>query len=164
MSNGNDRQSLKARIMELAEKTAASMKTEVVLVELKNEGNRQILRIFIDHPAGISLEDCERFSKRFSVTLDVEDWIPFAYVLEVSSPGINRPLVKEADFQRFIGKNAKVRTRRAIEGQKNFNGMIVSTGAGRVTIADAPDKHVAIEVADIEKANLVADLSMGMGS
>ena len=164
MSNGNDRQSLTVRIVELAEKTAASMKTEVVLVELKNEGSRQILRVFIDKPEGVSLDDCERFSKRFSVTLDVEDWIPFAYVLEVSSPGENRPLVKEADFKRFIGKNAKVRTQHAIEGQKNFKGMIVSTDAGRVTIADAPDKHVVIEVTDIEKANLVADLSMGMGS
>lgn len=164
MSNGNDRQSLKVRLVELAEKTAASMKIEVVLVELKNEGSRQILRVFIDHPAGISLNDCEQFSKRFSVTLDVEDLIPFAYILEVSSPGADRPLVKEADFQRFIGKNAKVRTRHAIEGQKNFKGMIVSTDTGQVTIADAPGKHVAIEVADIEKANLVADLSMGMGS
>lgn len=164
MSDGNDRRSLKARITELAEKTASSMSLEVVLVELKNEGGRQVLRVFLDQPAGITLGDCERFSKRFAVTLDVEDWIPFAYVLEVSSPGVNRPLVKEADFQRFIGSTARVRTRNPIAGQKNFKGRIVGAGEGRVTIEDAPDKLVTIEVADVEKANLVADLSIGMGS
>jgi ribosome maturation factor RimP len=155
---------LKARITELAEKTASSMSLEVVLVELKNEGGRQVLRVFLDQPAGITLGDCERFSKRFAVTLDVEDWIPFAYVLEVSSPGVNRPLVKEADFQRFIGSTARVRTRNPIAGQKNFKGRIVGADEGRVTIEDAPDKLVTIEVADVEKANLVADLSIGMGS
>jgi ribosome maturation factor RimP len=154
------RQSLEIRITELAEQVAASMGLEVVLVEIKGDGNRSVIRVFIDQPAGISLGDCERFSKHFSVSLDVEDWIPFRYFLEVSSPGVNRPLVKEADFHRFCGKNAKVRTRPPIEGQRSFRGKIVGVTEGRLTLEVTPGKQIVIALADIEKANLIADLSM----
>ena len=160
VSDSNERQSLETRITELAEQVAASMGMEVVLVEIKGDGNRSIVRTFIDQPGGITLDDCERFSKRFSVSLDVEDWIPFSYVLEVSSPGVNRPLVKEADFQRFCGKNAKVRTRSHIAGQRNFKGKIVGVTEGRLELEVAPGKQVEIALTDIEKANLMAELSM----
>jgi ribosome maturation factor RimP len=156
----NQRQSLEARITELAEQVAASMGMEVVLVEIKGEGSHSVVRAFIDHPSGISLDDCARFSRRLSVTLDVEDWIPFRYVLEVSSPGVNRPLVKDADFGRFSGKNAKVRTRLPIEGQRNFKGKIVGVTEGRLELEVTPGKKVEIALMDIEKANLIADLSM----
>jgi ribosome maturation factor RimP len=146
--------------MELAEKTASSMSMEVVLIEIKNEGGRTIVRVYIDQPRGITLEDCERFSRRFSTAMDVEDFVSFAYVLEVSSPGVNRPLVKEADFQRFLGENARVRTRSPIEGQRNFKGKIVDVSEGRVTFEAAPDKQIVVAAADIEKANLIADLSI----
>lgn len=156
----NEHKSLVAKLTALAEKVAGSMGMEIVLVEVKGEGSRSVVRAFIDQPAGISLDDCERFSKRLSVVLDVEDWIPFRYVLEVSSPGVNRPLVKEADFYRFCGKIAKVRTRLPIEGQRNFKGKIDGVSEGKLTLEVAPDKKVAIAVTDIEKASLVADLSM----
>ena len=156
----NQQQSLEAKITVLAEQIAASMGMEIVLLELKGEGNHSIVRAFIDQPGGISLDDCERFSRRLSASLDVEDWIPFRYVLEVSSPGVNRPLVKELDFQRFSGKNAKVRTRSPIEGQRNFKGMIVSVTEGRLELEVAPGKKIEIALTDIEKANLMADLSM----
>jgi ribosome maturation factor RimP len=159
--DGNEQQSLKIQIMELAEKTASSMKMEVVLAEIKNEGGRAIIRVYLDKQTGITLEDCERFSKRFSATLDVEDFIPFTYVLEVSSPGVNRPLVKEADFRRFLGENARVRTSHPIEGQRNFKGRIVNVTEGRVTFESAPDKQVVIAAADIEKASLIADIRIG---
>ncbi len=110
--------------------------------------------------AGITLEDCAQFSRRFSVSLDVEDWIPFHYVLEVSSPGVNRPLTREADFLRFCGKNAKIRTRSPIAGQRNFKGKILGITEGRLELEVAPGKEVAIAVTDIEKANLMAELSM----
>jgi ribosome maturation factor RimP len=156
----NQRQSLETRITELAEQVAASMGMEVVLVEITGEGSHSIVRAFIDQPAGISLDDCERFSRRLSVSLDVEDWVPFRYVLEVSSPGVNRPLVKDADFRRFSGKNAKVRTRLPIEGQSNFKGKIVGVTEGRLELEVAPGKKVEIALMDIEKANLIAELSM----
>jgi ribosome maturation factor RimP len=156
----NQRQSLENRITGLAEQVAASMGMEVVLVEIKGDGRHSIIRTFIDQPAGISLDDCERFSRRLSVSLDVEDWIPFSYVLEVSSPGVNRPLIKEADFQRFSGRNAKVRTKIPIKGQRNFKGKIAGVTEGRLELEIAPDEKIEIALMDIEKASLVADLSM----
>jgi ribosome maturation factor RimP len=160
VSDLNQRQSLESRITELAKQIAESMEMELVLVEIKGDGNRSVVRAFIDKPGGISLDDCERFSRHFSVSLDVEDWIPFSYILEVSSPGVNRPLVKESDFQRFCGQNAKVRMRTPFEGQRNFKGKIVGVTEGRLELEVAQGKQIGIALVDIEKANLIGVLSM----
>jgi ribosome maturation factor RimP len=149
---------LAARVQACAEQLAESMGMEMVLVEIKGGSNRPIVRTYIDKSGGITLEDCERFSKRFSVLLDVEDWIPFSYTLEVSSPGLNRPLVKESDFQRFQGKIARIRTRAPMEGQRNFKGTILEAKEGAVALEVFPGKHVSIALAAIEKANLVAEI------
>jgi ribosome maturation factor RimP len=156
----NWQESLEARITILAEQVAASMgmEMEVVLVEIKGGGNRSIVRTFIDKPGGVSLNDCERFSKRLSVLLDVEDWIPFSYILEVSSPGLNRPLIKEADYRRFAGQNAKVRTRLPVEGQRSFRGNVLGITEGRVGLEVTPGKQIEIALSNIEKANLVAEI------
>lgn len=134
------------------------MGMEIVLAEIKGGGNRSVVRIFIDQPGGISLSDCERFSKRFSVLLDVEDFVPFSYVLEVSSPGLDRPLTGEKDFERFVGKSARVRTRLPLEGQRNFKGRIVGVSDGRLSLEIVPGKQVEIAIADVEKANLVIEI------
>lgn len=159
MSDENQRQALETGIAELAGQLALSLQVEVVLVEIKGDGNRSVVRVFIDKPGGVSLEDCERFSKRFSVLLDVEDRIPFSYTLEISSPGLNRPLVKESDFRRFCGKEAKIRIRQPLDGQRNFRGKIVGVAAGRLELEVLPGKQLGIALIDIEKANLIADLS-----
>ncbi len=160
VSDLDQRESFISRVSGLAEQVAAAMGMEVVLVEIKGDGNRSVVRTYIDQPAGITLDDCERFSRRFSVALDVEDWIPFSYVLEVSSPGVNRPLVKEADYVRFSGKNAKLQTRVPLEGQRNFKGRIAGVIQGCIKLEVAPGKQVEIALADIEKASLIGDLSM----
>src|SRR5947207_15558388 len=98
------------------------MGMDVILVEMKVGSGRSIVRPFVDQPGGISLGDCERFSRRFSVVLDVEDWIPFSYILEVLSPGLDRPLVEEKSFERFAGKTCRVRTRVPLAGQRNVKG------------------------------------------
>jgi ribosome maturation factor RimP len=154
----NQRESLQEWIRGIAEQAAASMELEIVLVEIKGGGNRPIVRTYIDQPKGVTLADCERFSKRLSVLLDVEDWIPFSYTLEVSSPGLDRPLVKEADFERFAGKRARVRTHRPVEGQKNFKGLILGVGRGCVELEVAPGRQVDIAVGEIEKANLIIEI------
>ncbi len=157
-ANMNRRESLEARVAALADQVAASTGTEVVLVEIKGGGNRSVVRAYIDQPGGVSLNDCERFSKSLSVLLDVDDLIPSSYILEVSSPGIDRPLVKKADFERFLGKRAKVRTRVPIAGQRNFKGSIIDIKDDRVGLEVAPGKQVEISLADIEKANLLAEI------
>ena len=159
-SDSGQRQSLAARITELAEQVAASMGMEVVLVEIKGSGKKSVVRTFIDQPGGVSLDDCERFSRHLSVSLDVEDWISFSYTLEVSSPGINRPLVKESDFKRFCGKDATVRTRTPIDGRKNFKGRIADVTAGRLELEILPGNTVKIALMDIEKANLIGDINI----
>jgi len=150
--------SLEARINSLAEQVAEAMGMQVVLTEIKGGGSRSIVRVYIDTPAGVTLVDCERFSKRFSVSLDVEDWIPWTYVLEVSSPGLDRPLRKEEDFQRFQGKKAKVRTRTPVDGQKNFRGTILGIAERKLALELEEGRRVEISLSEIEKANLVADI------
>ena len=88
----------------------------------------------------------------------MEDCVPFSYVLEVSSPGLNRPLVKEADFRRFAGKTAKIRTRVAVEGQKSFRGRLLGVTDGRIGLEISPGKQIEIALTDIEKANLAIEI------
>jgi ribosome maturation factor RimP len=90
--------------------------------------------------------------------MDVEDWIPFSYTLEVSSPGLDRPLVKEADFRRFAGKKAKVRTRTPIEGENLFRGVILDAAEGRVDLEVESGRRIEISLAEIERANLIIDI------
>ena len=156
--NSDRQNSLETRITSLAENVAAPMGLEIVLVEVKGGGNRSIVRIFIDQPGGVSLSDCERFSKHFGVVLDVEDAVPFRYVLEVSSPGLDRPLMKEADFRRFAGKAAKIRTLVAVEGQRNFRGKLLGVTDGRIGLEISPGKQIEIALTDVEKANLVIEI------
>ena len=151
-------ESLQAKLTALAESLAASLGMEVVLAEIKGGGNRSVVRIFIDQPGGISLTDCERFSKRLSVLLDVEDFLPFSYVLEVSSPGLDRPLIRERDFARFSGKTAKVRTRLPVDGQRNMRGRILGVSGGKIALEIEPGKQIEIALAEIEKANLVIEI------
>jgi len=94
----------------------------------------------------------------FSVALDVEGWIASRYILEVSSPGLERPLRKEPDFRRFQGKRAKIRTRVPLEGQRNFRGTILGVEGGKVGLELEAGRRLEIALSDIEKANLVADL------
>ncbi len=153
----NERESLVGSITALAEQVAASVGMEVVLVEIKR-GGRSIVRVYIDQAGGVSVEDCERFSKRFSVLLDVEDRIPFSYVLEVSSPGLDRPLVREADFQRFTGKRVKVRTSQPLRGQRNFRGRILGASGGNIRLELSPGQEVEMSLSQIERANLVVEI------
>ena len=131
---------------------------ELVDLEFKNELGAWILRVFIDNPradGGVGLDDCATVSRELSAVLDVDDVIPMHYSLEVSSPGLNRPLRKESDFARFVGKKAKIRTRHPVgESRRNFSGTLVGVDAGKVKI-DVGDQVCEVPVDDVEKANLV---------
>lgn len=154
----DQRESLELRIGGLAEGLAASLGLEVVQVEVRPGGGRSVVRVYLDKAEGVALDDCERFSKRFSVVLDVEDALPFSYVLEVSSPGLDRRLVRERDYQRFVGRDVKVRTRHGRGGQRNFRGRLMTAQGGRIELEIAPGTAIEIALEDIEKANLVMEL------
>lgn len=107
---------------------------ELVDVEYVKEGATWYLRVYIDKPGGITIDDCEVVSRSFSVILDEKDYIADAYIFEVSSPGLGRPLKKDKDFQRNIGAEIELKTYRAIDKQKDFYGVLTSFDETTVTI------------------------------
>lgn len=146
------------KLQSLVEPVVTGQGYELVDVEFKNELGAWVLRVYIDNPkteGGVGLEDCAQVSRELSAVLDVEDAVPGHYSLEVSSPGLNRPLKKEADFRRFVGKKAKIRTRHPVgESRRNFSGTLVGVAEGKVKI-DVGDQVCEVPVDDVEKANLV---------
>lgn len=112
------------QVRRLIEEAVEAQGYELVDAELKGGSTNSVLRIFIDKPEGITHQDCGLVSAQVGTVLDVEDSIPFAYTLEVSSPGLNRKLVKDADYARFEGKLAKIQTRIPLNNQKVFRGRL----------------------------------------
>ena len=112
------------RVRQLAQQVIESQGYELVELELKGGGKHSVLRVFIDKPDGITHHDCELVSEQLGTVLDVEDLIPFSYTLEVSSPGLDRKLVKDSDYTRFEGKLAKIQTRIPLQNQKTFKGRL----------------------------------------
>jgi len=141
----------------LLEPSVTALGFELVSVELVGSGNDRTLRVYIDHPDGITVDDCADVSRQVSAVLDVEDPISGAYVLEVSSPGLDRPLVKPADFERFAGLLVKVRTREPVLGRKNFTGLLTEA-AGDNVVVEVDGEPYEISLANIERARLVPDL------
>ena len=109
---------------------------ELVDVEYVKEGGSFYLRAYIDKPGGITVDDCETVSREFSDKLDEADFIEEAYIMEVSSPGLGRPLKKEKDFKRSIGKEVEIRTYRPIDREKEFYGVLKAYDENSVTIFD----------------------------
>jgi ribosome maturation factor RimP len=130
---------------------------ELVDVEFKGAGKNSILRIFIDEPAGISLRDCELVSEQVGTVLDVEDLIPFSYTLEVSSPGLERKLVKESDYTRFGGKLARIQTRIPLRQQKVFRGRLQGLHEGKVRLELPKGDLLEIPLDVIDEARLEFD-------
>ncbi len=122
------------RIRRLIEEVVEGQGYELVEADLKGAGRNSVLRIFIDKPEGISHHDCELISEQVGTVLDVEDLIPSAYTLEVSSPGLERKLVKESDYTRFAGKLARIQTRIPLNHQKVFRGHLQGVQDGKVQL------------------------------
>lgn len=118
----------------IAEPIVSSFGFELVDVEYVKEAGTWYLRLYIDKEGGITIDDCEAVSRLFSDKLDEEDFIDDAYVMEVSSPGLGRPLKKEKDFKRSIGKEVEIRTYRPIDKQKEFFGILSAYDETHVTI------------------------------
>jgi ribosome maturation factor RimP len=153
------------KVREAAERVAGSLGLEIFDVEWK-VGKDRLLRVYIDrlpgpqNPEGLGVthKDCERVSEQLSVILDVEDLIPGpAYVLEVSSPGLDRKLIKPADYERFVGRLAKVWVTEPIENQNYFEGRLTGYADGMVKLS-VREREVAVPFSGIKKANLVVEL------
>jgi ribosome maturation factor RimP len=168
------------RVREIAERVASSSGLEVVEIEFLGGGKARMLRVFLDKPAagtdplaGVTHEDCANFSREFGTILDVEDVMPGSYTLEVSSPGLDRKLIKAADFTRFTGSRLKLSTRQpvGVNNNRHFEGRLESFKDGRLTLdlsvashksrkkmGAAAGEKIEIEFANVEKANLVPEI------
>ena len=157
------------RVREIAAQVGASSGVEVVELDMRGSGGSRMLRVFVDKPGGVTHQDCANFSRELSTILDVEDAVPGGpYVLEVSSPGLDRKLSRPADFERFTGSRVKVTTRTPVNGNKHFEGRLQKFEEGRLTMELAtPGKKpkpgsvpvkIEIELSNIEKANVVPEI------
>ena len=166
------------RVRAIAGRVAASSGLEVLDIEFLGGGQARMLRVFLDKPAagsdplaGVTHEDCASFSREFGTILDVEDVMPGSYTLEVSSPGLDRKLVKAADFARFTGSRVKLMTRAPVNNNRHFEGRLekfendrltldlsVASHKSRKKMGDAAGKKIEIDFANVEKANLVPEI------
>jgi ribosome maturation factor RimP len=147
----------------LAEPYVRDAGFDLIEVQYGREPSGWAVRLFIDSPAvadagatAVGLDNCERVSRDVSAALDVADLIPHAYQLEVSSPGLDRPLRRERDFARFVGESARIRLIDGVEGRRNFLGTLRAANDGRVEIA-CDGRSYTLLIDDIQKANLVPD-------
>ncbi len=144
-----------ARVTEIAERVGAPEGIEIVDVEFKGAGKRRVLRIFIDRPGGVSHAECEFISRNVGTILDVEDVVPGgSYILEVSSPGLERPLKKAADYERFRGRQVKIVVREPVAGRRTWKGTLAGLDGGVVTLETREGSSVQVELAQIQRANL----------
>lgn len=127
---------------------------ELVDVEFRREASGWILRLYLDKPSGVTLGDCQRASEELSDLLDVENFIDHPYTLEVSSPGLNRPLRREADFLRFVGQRARVSASQVVAGQRRFLGVLRGCEEGRILLEREDGTIVLIPYMLIAKARL----------
>ncbi len=159
---------IRSDLFDIVEPVCEDAGYELVDIRYVREQGGWIVRAFIDHPDGISFADCERVSRELSAVLDVEDPIPHAYNLEVSSPGVDRPLRTASHFRRFLGHTARIVLARGIDGRKRFKGTILEVmsndgdalateASETVTIEIEDGQRFALPVAEISSAKLVPD-------
>jgi ribosome maturation factor RimP len=151
-----------ARVTELAEPFTAALGLELADVEYKQEGGRMVLRLFIDRDGGVTLDDCAAVSRELAEILEVEDFIHGRYNLEVSSPGLNRPLKKSSDYERFTGRLVKIKTFELLADdagnkRKTFVGELLGLSGGVVRLKLCEGQTVGIPLEKVAKANLEFD-------
>lgn len=147
---------MKQKIHQLAQQVAEDQGVELFGIELLGKG-KLLLRVYIDRDGGITLDECERFSKSLGIVLDVENQIPGSYTLEVSSPGLNRPLRNLSDYEKYIGKLARIVTREKIEKQNFFIGRITEIHDGIIGLL-VGEHDLRIPFADISRASLEIEI------
>ncbi len=148
-------------VQRLGEPVAGELGYELVDVEYRKEGPDWVLRCFIDSENGVGLNECQRFSEALGKILDEADPIPGSYLLEVSSPGIERPLKKEGDFIRFAGEKIQLKLHKLVNGSKSHQGELlglVDGEMGKLIRLKVDNRIIEIPRTDIAKANIMADI------
>ena len=145
-----------ARLTQLLQPLIEDMGYEFVGLDHRSNPKDPVLVVYIDRPGGIAVDDCERVSREVAALLDVEDPIPGHYNLEVSSPGLDRPLFTLEQFQRFSGEEVKLSLFAPVDGRRRFKGRIVGAGDGKVRL-EQDGTEVELDMGNIAKARLVPD-------
>ncbi len=145
------------KIQAIAERVVSWEGMTLIDIEVKGGGQNTLLRVYIDKPGGVTHADCQLVSEQISAILDVEDLFPASYLLEVSSPGLTRKLVKPAEYVHFAGRRARVALRDAVDGQKVFEGRLAGLEEGRVRLQLGDGQVAEFELANVSKAQLMAE-------
>jgi ribosome maturation factor RimP len=143
----------RATVHRLVEPVVERLGYELILVELVHDRQGTVLRLFVDQQGGVTLEDCARVSREVGAMLDVEDPIEGPYHLEVSSPGLDRPLVRQGDFVRFAGQKARIVTQERVGGRRTFRGVLQGVEGDRVLLL-VDGQLLRIPLAEIARANV----------
>ena len=151
---GNRTDPLKETLWSLGEKACDVHDCRLIEIELQRGQGRWLIRFYIDKETGITVDQCAEVSQTIDRYLEAQDPIDTSYVLEVSSPGIDRPLRKEDDFNSFVGENVKVSVNSPIDGRKNFTGRLVDVNEGIISVQVETEECVRISLDDIKKARL----------
>ncbi|HSG35282.1 MAG TPA: ribosome maturation factor RimP [Sphingomonadaceae bacterium] len=151
------------RIQALLEPTITGLGYELLGIERGRSGEAQLLRLYIDHPDGIALEDCERVSRQVSDVLEVEQAIRGEFTLEVSSPGLDRPLFTLEQHRRYLGELIRLRLRNLVQGRRRVSGRLTEVTTDGVVL-DIDGEPFAVALADIERSRLVADFEQASGT
>ncbi|MBI4468399.1 MAG: ribosome maturation factor RimP [Acidobacteria bacterium] len=139
----------------MVEPIAASKGFELVHLEIKGDRRHALLRVYIDKPGGITVDDCADFSGYLSTVLDVEDPIPYRYTLEVASPGIEREFYKKSDYERFRGESVKIQTHQPVEGRRTFHGTLIELRDEMVRIEERTlGREVRIPFPEIRRTQI----------
>jgi len=146
-------------VSRLAKPVAQEEGLELVDVTFTKEGNRFFLRVFIDKPGGIGIDDCERLSNKLTTILDAHDPISQSYYLEVSSPGLDRPLKRDTDFERFQGRQVTIHTFAPVEGQRRLTGILLGLIDDEVQLDLGKDEIMSIPRNNISRARLVPEVN-----
>lgn len=154
--------SIAGQVGSLVEPILEEMGYELVDVEYVSSFGRWILRLFVDKEGGVTIGDCARISQELGDLIDVKEFIRHEYYLEVSSPGLDRPLKKEKDLSRAVGKRVKVRLASPVNGRRNFAGVLVHYSDGILHLK-VDGQEVALPWPDVEKANLMFEFKSSVG-
>ena len=149
---------IEQRIKDIATKAAKENGVEFVHLEIAGHKRNQVVRVFADKEGGITIDDCSKVSRSIEAVMDADDFMPGSYVLEVSSPGLDRELYSLADFKKFAGEAAKVKLKEEVDGPKALHGRIVSVDGNNIVFEDRSAGEVSFSYDSVKKANLKVDL------
>ena len=152
------REKTEKAVYQLCEPVAESCGLELVQVQYRREDHGWVLRILVDRPGGVSVDECGALSREVSDLLDVEELIDSSYHLEVSSPGLDRPLTKPEDFDRFAGQEITLKTSSPVEGRRNFKGTLKGI-QDEIVMLEVEGRKYEINWSLVQKANLVPDFN-----